>query len=69
MSVYHIFFMHSSTNGPLRCFHIFAVVHSAAVKVGVLSWKHLSLLGALFVTKIPVIFHSKVALIKIKISL
>ena len=29
--MYHIFFIHSSAGGYLGCFHVLAIVHSAAV--------------------------------------
>ena len=34
MYMYHNFFIHSSVNGHLGCFHVLAVVNSAAVKLG-----------------------------------
>ena len=33
--MYHIFFIYSSVDGRLGCFHILAIVNSAAVNIGV----------------------------------
>ena len=35
LCIYHIFFIHSSVSGHLGCFHVLAIMNSAAMNIGV----------------------------------
>ena len=47
--MYHIFFIYSSVDGHLGCFHVFAIVNSAAMNIGV----HISFISRYISRYIP----------------
>ena len=47
--MYHIFFVHSSFDGHLGCFHVLVVVNSVAVNIGV----HVSFQNTVFSGYMP----------------
>ena len=49
VSMYHIFFIHSSVNGCLGCLYVLAVVNCAAMNIGV----HVSFQIMFFSSYIP----------------
>ena len=44
--MYHSFLIHSSADGHLGCFHVLAIINSAAMNIGV----HVSLLNSGFLS-------------------
>ena len=47
--MYHIFFIHSSINGYLGCFHVLAILNNAAMDIGM----HISFQIIVFSSYIP----------------
>ena len=47
--MYHIFFIYSSIDGHLGCFHVLAIVNSAAMNTGI----HMSFCTMVFSGRIP----------------
>ena len=65
--MYHNFFIHSSVNGHLGCFHVLAVVNSAAMNSGIhVSFS--SLVSSGYVPRVRMLGHMAVLFLVFKES-